>query len=683
MSDDSRERERAERLLEISLEWELGEVRPSSDLTQQLRSRLEGASPTDEERNMNLHQLSPRRNQVLRGHFSRLFQLRSFRFAAANFAGVLAVAAAVWFAISDDGPAPDTAGRAAPASVGDFPWREIRTPLELEELPDGITALRASGSQIDLAVLMRIKARFPELVAVDFVDTNLTDGDLARLSSLPRLRYLGLPECRLVTAEGIAHLASLKELESLDLRGWVGQTMGEIVDSPYSKITDDAIPGIAALPRLRSLNLFGTGVKDVGIARLCRDRNPRLVKLDLGMTGVTVKGVRELARLPNLSRLKLTGNAMLGDPAARALAKLPALRSLDFGGNGFSSSRLTDRGLESLIGISGLRELRISQGKKLTSAGLDRLSTMKGLEALGLESCTGFTGVQLGRLTRLENLRRLDLNYDNEITDDDLATVRFSALDVLDLKGAGRKIGEPGMRGFADNHPNTRIIEPSGRDFQRCVVRFVVIEQGRGSEAVGDATLIAIDEATDRVTAIGVGRNISAEEAGKMANLDASARAAIPLSGSVSVYDLAAGGDRRVEIFVEGLRHHRATISHDLPNRLDQAAILGGTRKNRFPSQGFNTGTEVLELAVRIRGTDGRLRHDAAVMLTSIDDETVKLSGLRRSWDAERQVEAMGNERSVPKGRYRLLVFATGAKPHEEIVDLEPGKTRRVSIALN
>ncbi|MAE47320.1 MAG: hypothetical protein CMJ86_10565 [Planctomycetes bacterium] len=107
-------------------------------------------------------------------------------------------------------------------------------------------------------------------------------------------------------------------------------------------------------PSLVWLNLSGTGVTDVGLAKL--SRFTQLRRLNLARTQISAKGLAHLADLKELVVLNLYGSTV-GDAAIEAIAALPALQRLYLWDSAFSPegcSRLAvlrpglmiDRGLE-------------------------------------------------------------------------------------------------------------------------------------------------------------------------------------------------------------------------------------------------------------------------------------------------------------------------------------------------
>src|SRR6478609_3922740 len=151
-----------------------------------------------------------------------------------------------------------------------------------------------------------------QVIAVDLTGSWITDADLERLRSFPRLRSLNLYFAEYITEDGIAHLKGWSSLERLNLHG--------------TKVTSKVFPLLTHLTALKSL--------------------------DLGSTQIDDEGFEELTALPHLEELAIGGNRLTGSclPLLRPLAQL---RRLDVGGiqrvdSGLWGLALTDYNLTRL-----------------------------------------------------------------------------------------------------------------------------------------------------------------------------------------------------------------------------------------------------------------------------------------------------------------------------------------------
>ena len=211
---------------------------------------------------------------------------------------------------------------------------------------------------------MAFLAQIPTLRSLDIGITQITGPSFEALEALENLETLSIGGNR-VSDLGLGYLQALPKLRKLDVSG------SQITDSGVwgVTVTDVNLDAIAALTGLEELNLaasdseyianIGDGVPrlrnrieitDLGISKLTVLK--RLRDLNLSRSGVTAKGLQQLASLPALTALTLAYAAELGDSAVPALLAMQGLRTLDLTG-----TPLTDAGLVQLAGHSGLERL--------------------------------------------------------------------------------------------------------------------------------------------------------------------------------------------------------------------------------------------------------------------------------------------------------------------------------------
>ena len=127
-----------------------------------------------------------------------------------------------------------------------------------------------------------------------------------------------------------------------------------------TKITDAAIPELAKLPRLAELMITG---------------NPR----------ITDRALERLTPAEGLKTLYLNGAAVTDD-GLRYLKELPNLQTV-----GLYHTVITDKGVEYLAGIQPLRDVNLIH-TNITSAALDSLTSLPNLERLETSSEPNFRG---------------------------------------------------------------------------------------------------------------------------------------------------------------------------------------------------------------------------------------------------------------------------------------------------
>src|SRR5205807_6905997 len=179
----------------------------------------------------------------------------------------------------------------------------------------------------------------------------LDEGGLKRLAPLTQLTGLRVS---LVTIKDPATLAPFVNMEALDLND--------------AYVTDDIMPGLVGMKKLRRLTMVGTLITDEGLKYL-QDLTA-LEELDLYGVHITDTGVQCLRKLTQLRRLNLLG-AQITDASAGILAGLPELRDLNV-----YRSRLTNAGLARLQTLRNLRVLDLRY-TGVTSSGVDVFSAAR------------------------------------------------------------------------------------------------------------------------------------------------------------------------------------------------------------------------------------------------------------------------------------------------------------------
>ena len=181
------------------------------------------------------------------------------------------------------------------------------------------------------------------------LETRVTDEQLSLLSALPDVRRLDLSHTD-ITDRGLRYLARLSHLESLDL----GATV----------VSSDELRHVP-VGSLRELNLSGTRIDVDGLEWLSRcDALERLtlgettdwlgsrMRKTIPATPLTDAGLAKL-KCPSLKSLNLRGTAVT-DSGMAYLTQLPNLAILDL-----VNTSITDQGLRSLHGLKRLRALHL------------------------------------------------------------------------------------------------------------------------------------------------------------------------------------------------------------------------------------------------------------------------------------------------------------------------------------
>ncbi len=121
---------------------------------------------------------------------------------------------------------------------------------------------------------------------------------------------------------------------------------------------------LASLPDIERLVLRESPLSDAGLAALSGCRS--LADLNVPQAACTAAGIASLEALPRLRSLRLGGATLAGPDVARAIARLPALRSLHL-----IDVAIGDEGLDALAELATLRNLYLD-GAGVSDAAWER-----------------------------------------------------------------------------------------------------------------------------------------------------------------------------------------------------------------------------------------------------------------------------------------------------------------------
>jgi Leucine-rich repeat (LRR) protein len=268
-------------------------------------------------------------------------------------------------------------------------------PAKLDPKVRTLSLARSSVSDADMRALAALRG----LEELDLEGTEIGDLGLAELRGLTGLKKLRLGSTT-VSDRGLASLSAMTALTELSLSGSLVRDLGDLpasletLDLSNTKVTSAALERVAALPRLKRLNLAYTDAKLPVL--------PRVQALDLTGTDVDDAALETVARMTELRELLLNhgrftekGFALLG--SLLNLERLEAVRT-----------RLEDGAGETFQKLSRLRRLNLDY----TKAG-DK--TMRALAELPLEELqldsTNVTDAAAEVLARMTKLKRLNLYH--------------------------------------------------------------------------------------------------------------------------------------------------------------------------------------------------------------------------------------------------------------------------------
>ncbi|HVT38842.1 MAG TPA: hypothetical protein VHE78_07350 [Gemmatimonadaceae bacterium] len=266
------------------------------------------------------------------------------------------------------------------------------------------------GGEIALALLSADAAPNFLLLRGSF-----TDRGLGALAGLEGLFALNVDDSNLqVTAAGLAPLVTLPNLGMLAFGA-----------------TDEAMPYIAAMPRLRALMCQDTIAGDDGFVALSRSQSIENIR-GRRCYNLRARGFTALATMPSLRALSVSCKNV-DDAALSTLPRFPVLRELmpmDVPDAGYRHIGRCDR-LESLIlmycrdttdgateHITGLPALKkyFASYTLITDRTPELLSGISSLEKVEFSACAGLTNIGIAALARLPRLREVRLDSMPKVT---------------------------------------------------------------------------------------------------------------------------------------------------------------------------------------------------------------------------------------------------------------------------
>jgi len=166
--------------------------------------------------------------------------------------------------------------------------------------------------------------------------------------------------------------------------------------------------------------LNGTGLKFL-------EKN-KLVSVAFVQCAIGEAGMREIAKFPNITVLRLVHGSQLKDEDLQWILRLPKLQTLYIGDN----EQLTGKSMDTISKVHTLTRLSLQGLRKIDNECVGKIAGMNSLRYLSLEK-TGVRDTGLKQLSRLKNLVALNL-ASLDITDKQLDYLKLPNLQMLVLR---------------------------------------------------------------------------------------------------------------------------------------------------------------------------------------------------------------------------------------------------------
>lgn len=300
-----------------------------------------------------------------------------------------------------------------------------------------LKTLALTNSVIGDPTVELIVKSFPKLTALDLSsNTNMTNGALKIICQLSNLERLALVQNRFNDL-GTSHLAKLKKLKVLDLRG-------------NMEAGDLTMEIVGTLPALLVLKHRSTTVGDYGIESLAQSKTLKSLLVqdfiftsEAGQYFAAIKSLRELEifrcqgfgsegvqalKGMKLTRLQLRDLPAVDDRAMDVFEDLPDLKRLYLHEN----DSISDEGLKSLANLKSLEVLDIWAISQMGDATVDVIATLPNLKELSIRT-TRVTDAAVDKILAMPNLQSLTFTDNGSVSEEaleKLSSRKWAKLDI-------------------------------------------------------------------------------------------------------------------------------------------------------------------------------------------------------------------------------------------------------------
>jgi Leucine-rich repeat (LRR) protein len=145
-------------------------------------------------------------------------------------------------------------------------------------------------------------------------DSSLDDTGMEVIATLPKMSFLDISECRIVSSDGLKQIGKMTGLTLLSL--W------------ETKLDDAALNEFGGLVNLVDLDVKATKITDASIETLLKLKN--LERLNVGGTQLSDESFRQLGKLPKLKYLNVANTSIGYDVMDEISAANEDLELVDF-----------------------------------------------------------------------------------------------------------------------------------------------------------------------------------------------------------------------------------------------------------------------------------------------------------------------------------------------------------------
>lgn len=254
---------------------------------------------------------------------------------------------------------------------------------------------------------------------LDLSESSTNDGTLKYLANLKQLKVLRLGSTQ-VTDVGVAYLAKLPNLESLDLSG-------------CSNLTKDVCKSLSQCRHLVHLHFADTPVDDESLKSLSNLSNLQI--LYLKNSSIKGPGLAYLTSLKHLHELGLHYCHNLNPDSASYIRQLPTITVLHL-----SKTPIDDKSLQYVSQMKYVENLDL-QSTNITGEGLLELTKLARLRYLNISYCKNLSPVDFKIIGALHSLVALD------VFDDDVGSglLEWRRLKLVRLRASQAMVSESGL----------------------------------------------------------------------------------------------------------------------------------------------------------------------------------------------------------------------------------------------